>query len=136
MNDVKTIAEYIVNKFYISYRKLLVTLYFVQAEHLVKTGRPCFSDIIRAEPDGISIDAIADIYNIFDEGIIPHNRNYIQPKIDNTSIIDSAVKHCQNKSHKQLIKLIINREPWKTAYNSPLKEITPGMMLLVYSDKK
>ena len=126
--DAKILAKYIANKYYISNYKLQIVLYFIQANYLMKTGKPYFEQPIEADSSGVFVREVYDMYDIYGSGLIPHNEEPL-PEIKDTSIIASVVMQCQNRSLLHLRNIIFEQKPWKKANKSSEKIITNQSMI-------
>ena len=60
------------------------------------------------------------MYDIYGSGLIPHNEEPLL-EIKDTSIIESVVMQCQNRSLQHLRNIIFGQNPWKKANESSKK---------------
>lgn len=114
----------------ISNLKLQKVLYFVQAEFLVSTPSPCFSDIIEAWDFGPVVPAVYHRYKVYGSAIIPASNApwmsiFEQPiSEDDKRLINSVVDKLIGYSAATLVNVTHNQAPWKNAYvrgyNNPI----------------
>lgn len=133
MYSAKVIAMYIVDRCHhigqpISHLKLQKTLYFIQAYFLKSTGRPCFTDEIRAWDYGPVVSSVHGIYKVYGNANIPNtgNRDVFAGISDDDRlrlniVIDSAAQY----SASSLAELTRRQAPWKAAYGRPDNIIYP-----------
>ena len=110
----------------ISPLKLQKILYFVQADFLVSTGKPCFSDEIFAYDYGPVIPSVYQKYKIYGGGFIPcrYSDSFIITKADKERI-DEMVNLCQPYSATELTAIIHQQAPWKNNYHSESHAVIP-----------
>ena len=110
----------------ISPLKLQKILYFVQADFLVSTGKPCFSDEIFAYDYGPVIPAVYQKYKIYGGGFIPcrYSDSFIIAKADKERI-NEMVDLCQPYSATELTAIIHQQAPWKNNYHSDSHAVIP-----------
>lgn len=122
--DALDVSEYII--YYIqstggiiSPLKLQKILYFIQADFLVSTGKPCFSDEIFAYDYGPVIPSVYQKYKIYGGGFIPcrYSDSFIINKADKERI-NEMVDLCQPYSATELTAIIHQQAPWKNNYHS------------------
>jgi uncharacterized phage-associated protein len=135
MYNALEIADYVLGYYSferdinISNLKLQKVLYFLQANHLVITGRPLFVDNIEAWDFGPVIYDVYRKYRIYGGGSIPYNlidkdREYSQFILsDDRKIISELLNELQDYSATALLSIIHNQKPWKDAYYSQAYEI-------------
>lgn len=131
MYNVIDVANYIIlfckkHGYSISNLKLQKLLYFVQAQFLVSTDKPCFNADIEAWDFGPVIpDAYhsfkywgsSDIPDIIAEGA---DRKI---KLNDQRIMDSVLNQCASYSPSYLVELTHDQSPWKKAYNGMRNQI-------------
>ena len=132
------ISEYII--FYIqstggiiSPLKLQKILYFVQADFLVSTGKPCFSDEIFAYDYGPVIPAVYQKFKIYGGGFIPcrYSDSFIISTNDKTRI-NEMIDLCQPYSATELTTIIHQQTPWKNNYHSGFHVAIPKTEISEY----
>ena len=103
----------------ISPLKLQKILYFVQADFLVSTGNPCFSDEIFAYDYGPVVPSVYQKYKIYGGGFIPcrYSDSFIISTNDKTRI-NEMIDLCQPYSATELTAIIQQQAPWKNNYHS------------------
>ncbi|ORT99833.1 hypothetical protein D081_1414 [Anaerovibrio sp. JC8] len=121
--DARKVADYIVNKYYITNPKLQNVLYFIQAKYLLELNKPCFEQTMEASSLGVVVTDVFNEYKEFEGGLIPHDGEEI-PDIGDSSLIDEVVKQCNKKSLSQLRDIITRQDPWKKAYEKYQSEIS------------
>ena len=114
----------------ISNLKLQKVLYFVQAEFLVSTSSPCFSDTIEAWDFGPVVPAVYHRYKVYGSAIIPASNTpwmsiFEQPISEGDKrLINSVVDRLIGYSAATLVNVTHNQTPWKNAYvrgyNNPI----------------
>lgn len=130
MYNANNIARYILGyylfkkKSYCSNLKLQKILYFLQANHLVLTGKSLFEDKIEAENFGPVVRSVYDEYKVYGSGAIPFqffknndNWNY-QIYEKDFRLIDPLIDKLENYSSTALLELIHNQAHWEKAYES------------------
>jgi uncharacterized phage-associated protein len=120
--DVLTISDYILRRcsdegHTVSNLKLQKLLYFVQAEFLVTTGKPCFREKIVAWDFGPVIPEVYRKFCIFGSAHIPVSAvaNPILSK-GTKELIDGIVFTCLPFSSSQLVEITQHQTPWLNAY--------------------
>lgn len=129
MYSAKDVARYVLGyycfkrNFYCSNLKLQRILYFLQANHLIITGKPLFYEEIEAKDFGPVIRSVYFEYRAYGGGLIPFyaldNKDWdrrIQKK--DTKIMDPFLDKLENYSSTTLLELIQNQTPWEKAYES------------------
>ena len=114
----KYVIDYSNNKRYpVSNLKLQKLLYFIQAEFLVSTGHPCFSDDIEAWPLGPVVPNVYQTYRIFGSTLIPFSfghdsfiSNFDKP------VINSMIEECKDCSASYLVAVTHKQAPWYEAF--------------------
>jgi Uncharacterized phage-associated protein len=105
----------------VSNLKLQKLLYFVQAEFLVATGHPCFSEVIEAWDFGPVVPAAFYEYSIYGAAFIPHKKmmgvasNHIESR--HRKSIDNILETLSSYSSPHLVKITTEQSPWKQAYH-------------------
>lgn len=132
------VSEYIIHYIQstggiISPLKLQKILYFVQADFLVSTGKPCFSDEIFAYDYGPVIPSVYQKYKIYGGGFIPcrYSDSFIISKADKERI-NEMVDLCQPYSATELTAIIHQQAPWKNNYHSDSHAVIPKMEIEEY----
>ena len=127
-----TVAEHIIERCNkegrpISNLKLQKILYFVQAEFLVSTGFVCFPEDIEAWDFGPVVPTVYHRYKVYGSANIPYFRTRSVRKIldDDLQIMDGIIDASAKYSASRLVEITHNQTPWKKAYNSYNKIITP-----------
>lgn len=122
MYNVLTISDYILRRcsdegYTVSNLKLQKLLYFVQAEFLVTTGKPCFREKIVAWDFGPVIPEVYRKFCIFGSAHIPVSAvaNPILSK-ETKELIDGIVFTCLPFSSSQLVEITQRQTPWLNAY--------------------
>ena len=141
MYDVIDVCKYIINysnahKYSISNLKLQKLLYFVQANFLIKTNHPCFTDEIEAWDYGPVVPKAYYEYQIFGSSSIPEIKNTSHLEIvdgrlkmvtkeykdvikaDDKHYIDSVIDQFKLYTASDLVRLTHSQSPWKSAYKS------------------
>ena len=120
--DVLTISDYIIRRcseegYTVSNLKLQKLLYFVQAEFLVATGKPCFREKIVAWGFGPVIPEVYRGFCIFGSAHIPVcvASTPVLPQ-KTTELIDGIVFICLPFSSSQLVEITQHQLPWAVAY--------------------
>lgn len=139
--DALDVSEYII--YYIqstggiiSPLKLQKILYFAQADFLVSTGKPCFSDEIFAYDYGPVIPSVYQKYKIYGGGFIPcrYADSFIISNNDKTRI-NEMVDVCQPYSATELTTIIHQQSPWKNNYHSDSHAVIPKTEIEEYFRK-
>lgn len=127
-----TIAEHIIyrcNKMGrpISNLKLQKIMYFVQAEFLVTTGHVCFVEKIEAWDFGPVVPEVYHRYKVYGSASIPYFEGSGGRKISEKDIriMDGIIDECAKYSASKLVEITHNQTPWKKAYRSTNRIITP-----------
>lgn len=127
-----TVAEHIINRCNklgrpISNLKLQKILYFVQAEFLVATGHVCFAEEIEAWDFGPVVPVVYHRYKVYGSASIPYFLTGAICRIpaDDIEIMDGIIDECAKYSASKLVEITHNQTPWKKAYRSFDKIITP-----------
>ena len=123
MYGVLLVADYIVKHSLekdqlISNLKLQKLLYFVQAQFLVATGRPCFSEDIVAWGCGPVVPESYRVYSKYGSGSIPRVEEERRGIIadDDKEMINDIVDRLADYSASQLTTLSVRQEPWQAVY--------------------
>ena len=111
----------------ISNLKLQKILYFVQAEFLVDTGRPCFREAIEAWSFGPVVPEVYREYKVYGSANIPvraaNGADFISQ--EDQRMINTMVDQCAAYSASQLVEITHHQDPCKSAYKPGLnREIT------------
>ena len=123
MYSVQLIARYIIkycNKknYSVSNLKLQKLLYFVQAEFLVSTGKPCFPEEIEAWDFGPVVPEVYHRYKVYGSSNISHMPSrplgFIAPS--DKEIIEEMVDLCAEYTASQLVEITHQQDPWINAY--------------------
>ncbi len=116
------IAKYIIqycrkHAYYISNLKLQKILYFVQAQFLVETGKPCFYEDIEAWDFGPVVPAVYHEYKYFgSSSIIDENPPTVCFTKIEKELMNAIIEECSNYSASDLVELTHDQSPWKDAY--------------------
>lgn len=120
--DVLTIADYIIRRcsgegYTVSNLKLQKLLYFVQAEFLVATGKPCFREKIVAWDFGPVVPKVYREFCVYGSAHIPE-RTVAKPFLpkNTADLIDGIVFTCLPFSSSQLVEITQHQLPWAVAY--------------------
>lgn len=142
MYKAKQIAEYIVwrlNKGDLGYStisnlKLQKVLYFLQAEFLVSTGSPLFSDKIIAWDFGPVVEDVYQEYKIFGGAFIPGQFKKHSPLIakDDADRIDVMLKELDQYSNTYLTDLVHHQKPWRNNYIRGCNMVIPNSDIKAY----
>ena len=111
------VAEYVIqHSNYMSNLKLQKVLYFLQANHLVLTGKPLFSDEIEAVGFGPVVYNVYRKYLVFGGSSIPKSSVYIDKiyKHDKEEL-DSMIEELEKYSSSYLSEVILHQTPWRHA---------------------
>jgi uncharacterized phage-associated protein len=119
-----TVAKYVVAKcneqgYTISNLKLQKVLYFIQAQFLVATGEPCFSDNIEAWDFGPVIPKVYYWYLAYGSASIPYlYENYSCPFTSSfhKKMVDKMIEKCGKYSSATLVQITTQQTPWKNAW--------------------
>ena len=98
--------------------KLQKLLYYVQAEFLVNTDKPCFSEEIEAWDFGPVVPEVYYLYNIYGSTNIPDVSDGVKGRISQSDQlrIEDIVDRCADYSAAQLTEITHQQEPWIKAY--------------------
>lgn len=131
--DALDVAKCII-PFGVSSLTLQRILYFVQAEFLVATGRPCFHQPIIPKSFGVIIPGVHEKYKgNLGTAIIPDdNDNYPLISISDKERIVAITKKCLKYDSVTLFQFIINQTPWLEAD----KVISLGSLRKFFSKKQ
>ena len=122
MYDALIIADYIIKRFSVegytvSNLKLQKLLYFVQAEFLVATGKPCFREKIVAWDFGPVVPKVYREFRVYGAAHIPE-RTVTKPVLpkNTAELIDGIISACLPFSSSQLVEITQHQLPWAVAY--------------------
>ena len=121
----------------ISNLKLQKILYFVQAEFLVDTNKPCFREAIEAWDFGPVVPEVYREYKIYGSANIPVSKKSPIMPISKTDIsrINGIVDECSEYSASQLVEITHHQRPWIDAYIPGMnREITPESIYEFFSE--
>ncbi len=123
MYGVLLVADYIVKHSLekdqpISNLKLQKLLYFVQAQFLVATGRPCFPEDIVAWGCGPMVPESYSVYSKYGSGSIPRVAETRRGIIagEDKEMINDIVDRLADYSASQLTTISVRQDHWKLAY--------------------
>ena len=124
MYTAKEIAEYVIGYYsmekqsYISNLKLQKVMYFLQANHLVSTGRKLFDEKIEAVSFGPVIKSVYKEYMIYGSANIPYHKNTYKLNILNNDQKDmnELLDELEPYSSNSLLEIIFHQTPWEKAY--------------------
>lgn len=109
----------------ISNLKLQKILYFVQAEFLVDTNKPCFNEAIEAWSFGPVVPEVYRAYKVYGSANIPVRAasgvDFISQ--EDQQIIDAMVERCAAYSASQLVEITHHQEPWIKAYKQGYNQV-------------
>lgn len=102
----------------ISNLKLQKILYFVQAEFLVDTGKPCFFEKIEAWVYGPVVPIVYNEYKAYGNANIPWSNNNKNETvlIDDIKRINAIVDEAKKYSAFQLVEITHHQTPWISAF--------------------
>ncbi len=138
MRSALEIARYILcycgqQGYFISNLKLQKILYFVQAEFLVATGRPCFYENIEAWDFGPVVPEVYREYKVFGSSNIPtFFINSFQLGSRETELINGIVDACNDYTASQLVEITHNQQPWMIAYEHGMNRIITNESIIEY----
>ena len=139
MYSANLIAKYIIKqcsecKKPISNLKLQKILYFVQAEFLVTTHKPCFEEKIEAWDFGPVVPLVYNKYKIFGGAIIPYIKTTsIFPfSKKEKELIDGIIEQCIKYSASELTILSLQK-PWEEASKQSIKTISTASIMDYYT---
>lgn len=128
MYSAELIADYMIeratrNYAPISNLRLQKYLYFVQAEFLVNTGKPCFNDDIAAWSFGPVVPKVYQKYKKYGSMVILYIDTKSEKRLrsEDRKMIDSVMDRCKDKTVSQLTDATLKQTPWLKAY-SPYTE--------------
>lgn len=137
-----TVAEHIIRRCNklgrpISNLKLQKILYFVQAEFLVTTGYVCFQEEIEAWDFGPVVPVVYHRYKVYGSASIPYFLRGTAHGIleSDVKIMDGIIDECAKYSAAKLVEITHNQTPWKKAYRSSNKVITPESMKQYFEEE-
>ena len=123
----------------ISNLKLQKILYFVQAEFLVNTGKPCFSEEIEAWDFGPVVPEVYHEFKIFGSADIPRavcmNADELILKKDR-KIINEMVDQCAHYTASALVEITHNQDPWVKAYEKYCNNVIEKEDIQQYFEKE
>ena len=111
----------------ISNLKLQKLMYFVQAEFLVETGEPCFSEEIEAWDFGPVIPVVYRKYRVYGSANIPYFGGDLLSMIapnDKERIIE-MIKQCAKYSASKLVEITHKQTPWIESYSPYHNNVIP-----------
>lgn len=111
----------------ISNLKLQKLMYFVQAEFLVETGKPCFSEEIEAWDFGPVVPVVYRKYRVYGSANIPYFSMSLFSIISSTDRerIIEMIKQCARYSASKLVEITHNQTPWIESYSPYHNNIIP-----------
>lgn len=142
MFDVLEISKYVI-KYEdskgrpISNLRLQKLLYFIQANSLVETSKPCFKQKIEAWDYGPVVPSAYHEYKKFGSTpIFPSKRNIDILDSKTKVLINEILEECSKITTKKLVEITHRQKPWKIAYaNYYNKEITTQSILEYFGDQ-
>jgi len=142
MYDALDVAKYIIRSEAehgrsVNNLRLQKILYFVQASFLVKRDEPCFNDLIEAWEWGPVVPEVYYKFSHWCGGIIPApfiKDGAFIPERD-AYLISDMLDSCSRLSTTELVERSKSHDPWKKAYNSPKRVITPWSMKAYYEGR-
>lgn len=130
MYSAELIADYILerstrNNAPISNLKLQKYLYFVQAEFLVNTEKPCFTDDIVAWSFGPVVPDVYQKYEKYGSTVILYIGTKSAEKIRNEDreTINSVMDRYKDYTAAQLTDVTLKQTPWTKAYTPYLGNV-------------
>lgn len=128
------VASYIIEKYssknkIVSNLKLQKILYFVQAEFLVATGKPCFCEPVEAWDFGPVIADVYHRYQVFGSANIPACKKNSNPAAicsKDKKLVDGIINKCAEYSAASLTEITQKQMPWKTNYIRNEHRIIPN----------
>ena len=123
--DVIEISEYIIQQYDkngkgINHFKLHPILYFIQANFLVNTNEPCFSNEIEAWDIGPVVLEVYNKYRFYGGAGIPvmsiRNKSFNISTAD-LKLIDDIIEQCLDYSMIDLLSMARGQRPWLEARN-------------------
>ncbi len=132
MRSAIEIAEYIIwycgeHGLSISNLKLQKILYFVQAEFLVATGYPCFSDNIEAWDFGPVVSEVYRKYKVYGGSNIPtfFVTNNVRLEDNERELVNGIVNVCDDYTASELVEITHNQSPWRDNYVPKHNNVIP-----------
>ena len=128
MYTAKEVAKYVIcfcnsNNYAISNLKLQKILYFIQAEFLMDTQKPCFEDQIEAWDFGPVVPNVYFEYRIYGSCNIPCTTTLqiFTHTISQSArkLMDGIITQCAQYSASTLVDITHSQSPWIDAYNHP-----------------
>ena len=123
MYDALEVSQYIINycrekKYCMSNLKLQKVLYYVQAEFLVVTNKPCFKDKIEAWMFGPVVKSVYRNYRVYAGGNIAVGNSKQRHHIKNRDmeLIQGIVDECDQYSNSSLMQIIFKQSPYRDVY--------------------
>ena len=123
MYGVLLVAKYIIqhcdeNHTPVSNLKLQKLLYFVRAEFLANTGKPCFPEDIEAWDFGPVVPEVYHKYKVYGSLCIPYMDSGLIGRIapDDQRRINGIVDKCTQYTASQLAEITHRQTPWIEAY--------------------
>ncbi len=136
------IAEYVIKKCNdqgkgISNLKLQKILYFIQAEFLVRTGKPIFNDSIEAWDFGPVVPSVYRKYRIYGGANIPYYDGDVDFSFNSNDrdIMDDIINSCADLSASQLVEMTHKQDPWRDAYSDYRGKIISNESIKNYFSK-
>ena len=143
MYSALNVAEHIIKRCNeqgrpISNLKLQKILYFVQAEFLVSTGNVCFTDTIEAWDFGPVVPSVYHRYKVYGSASIPYFPARVLGRIltRDLQIMDEIIDECAKFSASRLVDITHAQTPWKKAYRSFSKVITPESIKCYFEEEQ
>lgn len=127
MYKAQEIAQYVIwfcdkQNYAISNLKLQKILYFIQAEFLIETKKPCFEDQIEAWDFGPVVPSVYFEYRVYGGSNIPCTITLRMMRAFSKKVrelIDGIVAECAKYSASTLVDITHSQSPWIDAYNRP-----------------
>lgn len=143
MYSALDVARYIIlregaNNRPVSNLRLQKLLYFVQAQFLATTNKPCFADRMEAWDFGPVVPIVYHAYKVFGSSNIPCPKTLSELDIigpANRGIINAMLDHCAQYSTATLVEITHSQRPWIDAYACSYdKEITQEAITAFFKD--
>lgn len=133
MYNVIDVAKYIIlyckrKGYSISNLKLQKLLYFVQAQFLVKYGRPAFDEDIEAWDFGPVVPEAYHYFKMWGSSEIPSMIAKGVEKVihlEHQNTMDEILEQCAPFSATYLVELTHNQSPWEDSYDGSYNKIIP-----------
>lgn len=133
MRSAIDVAKYIIwycseKGFAISNLKLQKILYFVQAEFLVFTDRPCFYEDIEAWDFGPVVPVVYRKYKVYGGSNIPtlFLGSIVRFEDNEEELINGIVDACSDYTASELVEITHRQSPWRDNYEPRKNNVIPS----------